>query len=80
VPKPQSAEAMTRSRSPTAATASSIRRATTSGCSTKLLVLSITPGMRIMSAGSGTRLSAAYSRAWRGLANSIDSAPTGRAR
>ena len=36
VPKPQSVEAMTRSRSPTAATASSIRRATTSGCSTKL--------------------------------------------
>ena len=38
VPKPQSVEATTRSRSPTAATASSIRRATTSGCSTKLLV------------------------------------------
>ena len=45
--------AMTRSRSPTAATASSMRRATTSGCSTKLLVVSTTPGMRIMSFGNG---------------------------
>src|SRR5580704_6985757 len=76
VPKPQSVEAMTRSRSPMVATASSMRRATTSGCSTKLLVVSTTPGMRIMSFGNGTRLSAAYSWAWRGLENSIDSAPT----
>ena len=34
VPKPQSLEAMTRVRSPTASTASQIRLATTSGCST----------------------------------------------
>ena len=38
VPKPQSVDAMTRSRSPIAATASSMRRATTSGCSTKFEV------------------------------------------
>src|SRR5690348_3209072 len=76
VPKPQSVEAMTRSRSPTARTASSIRRATTSGCSTKFDVVSITPGTRIMSFGSGAVLNAAYSCAWRGLENSIDSAPT----
>src|SRR5215472_5292767 len=76
VPKPQSVEAMTRSRSPTAATASSMRRATTSGCSTKFEVVSTTAGMRIMSFGNGTRLSAAYSWACRGLENSIDSAPT----
>ena len=44
VPKPQSALAITRSRSPTAATASSSLRATTSGCSTILLFLSTTPG------------------------------------
>src|SRR4029077_6814151 len=72
VPNPQSVEATTRSRSPTAATASSIRRATTSGCSTKLVVVSITPGTRIISLGSGTFLNAAYSCAWRGLENSID--------
>src|SRR5262245_7396203 len=76
VPKPQSVPAMTRSRSPTAATASSIRRATTSGCSTKLVVVSITPGMRIISGGSLNDLSAAYSCWWRGLANSMLSAPT----
>ena len=35
VPKPQSVDAITRSRSPTTETASWIRRATTSGCSTK---------------------------------------------
>src|SRR6185369_9002697 len=45
VPKPQSVEAMTSSRSPIAATASSMRRATTSGCSTKFEVDSITPGI-----------------------------------
>ena len=61
VPKPQSVDAMTRSRSPIAATASSMRRATTSGCSTKLLVDSITPGIRIMSFGNGCCLNAAYS-------------------
>src|SRR5215470_12193015 len=76
VPKPQSVEAMTRSRSPTAATASSIRRATTSGCSTKFEVVSTTPGIRTISFGNGARLNAAYSWAWRGLENSIDSAPT----
>src|SRR5579872_1926522 len=76
VPKPQSVEATTRSRSPTAATASSMQRATTSGCSTKFEVVSTTPGMRIMSLGNGARLNAAYSWAWRGLENSIDSAPT----
>src|SRR5262249_44696045 len=69
VPKPQSVPAMTRSRSPTAATASSIRRATTSGCSTKLVVVSITPGMSIIPAGSLQRRSASYSCWWRGLPN-----------
>src|SRR6516225_2108394 len=48
VPKPQSVEAMTRSRSPTTDTASSIRRATTSGCSTKFDVVSTTPGTSSM--------------------------------
>src|ERR1700730_6819390 len=76
VPNPQSVEAMTRSRSPMVATASSMRRATTSGCSTKFEVVSTTAAMRIMSFCKGTRLSAAYSWAWRGLENSIDSAPT----
>ena len=47
VPKPQSVEAMTRSRSPTTDTASSIRRATTSGCSTKFVCVSMTPATRI---------------------------------
>src|SRR6185369_4276055 len=75
VPNPQSVDAMTRSRSPIAATASSRRRATTSGCSTKFEVDSITPGMRILSLGKGCRLNAAYSCWWRGLANSIESAP-----
>src|SRR5882757_5199399 len=60
VPKPQSVEAMTRSRSPTAATACAMRPATTSGCSTKLLVDSITPGIRIMSFGNGCCRNAAY--------------------
>src|SRR6185437_6953931 len=76
VPKPQSAPAITRSRSPTAATASSMRRATTRGCSTKLLVESTTPGISVIDAGSLCFLNASYSCAWRGLENSIDSAPT----
>ena len=75
VPKPQSVEAITRSRSPTTDTASSMRRATTSGCSTKLVVVSITPGISSQSLGSGLARSASYSCWWRGLANSMVSAP-----
>jgi hypothetical protein len=44
VPNPQSVLAITRLRSPIAATASQIRFATTLGCSTKLVVASMTPG------------------------------------
>ena len=58
VPKPQSELAMTRSRSPTAATAVSMRCATTSGCSTKLLFGSITPGSKIMWSGNLFRCNA----------------------
>ena len=71
VPKPQSVDAMTRSRSPIAATASSMRRATTSGCSTKFVVDSITPGIRIYVLRERIGANAAYSCWWRGLANSI---------
>jgi hypothetical protein len=53
-----------------------MRRATTSGCSTKFDVVSITPGMSSMCGGSLCFFSAAYSCAWRGLENSMVSAPT----
>ena len=75
VPKPQSAPAITRSRSPTAATASSMRRATTSRMLDEIVGQSITPGISAMCAGSLCFFSASYSCWWRGLANSIDSAP-----
>ena len=76
VPKPQSELAMTRSRSPTAATAASMRWATTSGCSTKLLFESITPGSSTMWSGRRCRRNAAISCWRRGLANSMLSPPT----
>ena len=61
VPNPQSVLAITRSRSPTASTASCSRRETTSGCSTIFVVVSITPGISTMCFGNGWRRSAAYS-------------------
>ena len=48
VPKPQSTPAITRSLSPMASTTRSMRWATTSGCSTKLLLESITPGLIVI--------------------------------
>src|SRR5262249_21224176 len=74
--KPQSVLAMIRSLSPTAATASHRRLATTCGCSTKFVAVSSTPGLSSMCAGNGCSLSASYSCRWRRLANSIDKAPT----
>ena len=53
VPKPQSVEAITRTRSPTVATASAMRRAPTCGCSTKWVVVSITQELSGTSLGSG---------------------------
>src|SRR6185312_17278192 len=61
VPKPQSVPATTRSRSPTTDTASSSRRATSSGCSTKFVVVSRTPGINRICVGSGLMRSASYS-------------------
>src|SRR5215467_3392660 len=59
--KPQSVPAMMRSLSPTAATASRRRLATTCGCSTKFVVVSSTPGISSMCAGNGCSLSDSYS-------------------
>jgi two-component system response regulator ChvI len=76
VPKPQSTPAMTRSRSPTAATTASIRWATTSGCSTMLLFESTTPAISVILSGSLCFRIAAVSCCLRELPNSRPSAPT----
>ena len=76
VPKPQSTPARTRVRSPMASAAATIRSATTSGCSTTLVVESMTPGTKSMPSGSGWRRNARSSCWCRGLASGSESAPT----
>src|SRR5262245_41451714 len=76
VPKPQSTEAITRRRSPTASTTRQMRSATTSGCSTKLVVESMTPGSSSRPSGRGWRWKTRYSWPCRGLASSMESPPT----
>ena len=71
VPKPQSVPAMTFSR-PTSRAYCSIRWATSSGCSTKLVAESITPGIRTLPGGRVTSSQTCHSWAWRGLAASIE--------
>src|SRR6185436_3291172 len=70
VPKPQSTPAITRSR-PTISAYRPMRCATSFGCSTKFVVESITPGMRILSLGILNVLSSSHSWSWRGLAASM---------
>src|ERR1700752_2024539 len=78
VAKPQSAPAITRSR-PTMSAYWQIRCATSRGCSTKLVVEPMTPGIRILSSGIFAPCISPDSCAWRGLAASNDN-PAGRAR
>src|SRR5262245_26206391 len=66
---PQSAPAITFSR-PTILAKRRILSATNSGCSTRLVVWLITPGMRIFQSGSFTRSKTWYSCSWRGFAAS----------
>ena len=75
VPKPQSVPAITFSR-PTILASRTMRSATSSGCSTKLVVVSISPGMRSIDVGSGYCLNSLNSCACRGFAISSESAPT----
>src|SRR5262249_13804369 len=73
VPKPQSTPAMTFS-APTTRAYCTMRSATSSGCSTKFEVESITPGMMILPSGSFTSFQTFHSCPWRGLAPGNDSA------
>src|SRR5262249_35850882 len=73
VPKPQSTPAMTFS-APTTRAYCTMRSATSSGCSTKFEVESITPGMMILPSGSFTSFQTFHSWPWRGLAPGNDSA------
>ena len=73
VPKPQSTPAMTLSR-PTARAYCTMRSATSSGCSTKFEVESITPGTMILPSGSLTSCQTFHSWPWRGLAPGNDTA------
>ena len=66
----------TRSGSPTAAAMRSIRSATTSGCSTKFVSVSITPAMRADRRRAEPPSAGRYSCAWRGLAKGRTNAPT----
>src|SRR5262245_2771489 len=76
VSKPQSVPASTRAGSPTTSATRSRRSATTCGCSTKLVRLSITPATRSWSSRSGYFLKQRNSWAWRGLANGSTKLPT----
>src|SRR5262249_28758784 len=73
VPKPQSTPAMTFSR-PTTPAYCTMRSATSSGCSTKFEVESITPGMMILPSGSFTSFHTFHSCPCRGLAPGNDTA------
>ena len=75
VPNPQSLPAMTFSR-PTSPAYRPIRWATSSGCSMKLVVESITPGMIALSYGNLTSSKTTHSCSCRGFAPSKDMADT----
>ena len=62
--------------SPTTRATCSMRSATTSGCSTKLVSGSITPATMTWSSSSGRSFRQRYSWAWRGLANGSTQPPT----
>ena len=74
--KPQSVPASTRRGSPTAAATRSRRSATTSGCSTKLVSVSITPATITGRRRGGSLPSTLNSWAWRALANGSTKPPT----
>ena len=76
VSKPQSVPASTRLGSPTARATSSMRSATTSGCSTKFVSGSTTPATITWPSSSGRSFRQRYSCAWRGLANGSTKPPT----
>src|SRR4051812_33492617 len=73
VPKPQSTPAITLSR-PTAPAYCRTRSATSSGCSTKFDVESITPGMMTLPSGSLMSFQSFHSWPCRGLAPGNDTA------
>ena len=66
VAKPQSVPAITFSR-PTSRAYCSIRCATSSGCSTKFVAESMTPGISTLPSGSFTSSHTCHSWAWRGF-------------
>ena len=76
VANPQSAPAITRSR-PTISAYWQMRCATNRGCSTKLVVESMTPGIRILSSGIFALRRSSHSCAWRGLAVPPNDNPLG---